>query len=176
MMNSMKWLSQSLVGISGVCIVLMLILVVSDVLARALINVAIPGIDTIVASYLMVATIFLPLALLQILEENIAVDVLRDNVPDFMKDIFDIIAHILAVAFYGILGWIYFKVAVDAFEIREYVTGAWDVPIWPARVFMPIGLFFGSVAALGKLFLSIRDLFTGAPPPPHDSTGAFWNE
>lgn len=176
MMATLSRISQAFVGLAGIGVVLMLVLVVTDVVARALFNVAVPGIDTIVASYLMVATIFLPLALLQILEENIAVDALRDNVPDLVKDLFDIIAHLLAVGFYALLGWIYFEVAIDAFEIKEFVTGTWNVPIWPARVFMPLGLFLGSVAALAKLIVSIYDLFTGTPPDPHDSTGAFWNE
>lgn len=176
MMRVTTLLSQILVGLAGLGIVLMLLLVVGDVLTRTLFNVAIPGMDTIVASYLMISAIFLPLALLQILEENIAVDVLRDHVPDVIKDLFDVIADLLALAFYVLLGWIYFKVAIEAFEIKEYVSGTWDVPIWPARVFMPLGLFLASVAAFVKLLKAIRDFFKGAPPPPHDSTGAFWNE
>lgn len=173
MIRAATALSRAMVGLAGIGIVVMLVLVVSDVLVRAIFNVAIPGIDTIVASYLMVATIFLPLALIQLLDENIAVDALRNAMPDAVQDLFDLIGHLLAVAFYALLGWIYLKVAVEAFEIKEYVTGTWDVPIWPARIFMPLGLFLGTVAAALKALASVRALFTGAKPPSHDVTGAF---
>ncbi|WP_323038751.1 TRAP transporter small permease [Gemmobacter sp.] len=164
---------RGLVGLAELSVVAMLILVVADVVSRAVFNISIPGIDTIVASYLMVAVSFLPLALLHLLEENIAVDFLRNMVPDAMKDIFDIIAHLLAVAYYGLGAWIFYLVAVEAFHIREYVTGTWDVPIWPARILMPLGLLVGGLAALAMLFRALRALFTGAKPSAHDSTGAF---
>lgn len=173
MMRAATTISRAMVGLAGIGIVVMLVLVVSDVISRAVFNVALPGIDTIVASYLMVATIFLPLALIQILDENIAVDALRNAVPDMLKDVFDLIGHVLGVIFYALLGWIYFKVAVDAFEIREFVTGTWDVPIWPARIFMPLGLFLATVAAGLKALAAIRALISGAKPPSHDATGAF---
>lgn len=165
-------LSSLLLWIAGLGIVIMLVLVTADVISRMLFNVAIPGTDTIVASYLMVATVFLPLAMIELLDENIAVDILRDRVPDFMKDIFDIIAHLLAAGFYLILAWIYYEVAVEAFERKEFVTGTWDVPIWPARIFMPAGLFIAVLAAVMKLFLAFQALITGAKPASHDNTGA----
>lgn len=168
----MTTLSNLLVWIAGIGIVIMLVLVTADVFSRTLLNMAIPGTDTIVASYLMVATIFLPLAIIELLDENIAVDIVRDNVPDLMKDLFDILAHLLAGGFYLILAWIYYEVAVEAFERKEFVTGTWDVPIWPARIFMPVGLFVAALAALMKLFLAARALITGATPASHDKTGA----
>jgi TRAP-type C4-dicarboxylate transport system permease small subunit len=124
-----------MIVLAGLGIILMLVLVVTDVIGRSVLNVAIPGIDTVVASYLMVATIFLPLGLLQLLDENIAVDILRDWVPD---------------------------------AIKEYVTGTWNVPIWPARILMPIGLFVAAIAAVAKLTHAIGALFSGSKPDSHD--------
>lgn len=173
MMKAIEHASNVMVAFAKLGIVVMLVLVVADVLVRAILNTAIPGIDTIVASYLMVSTIFLPLALLHMLEENIAVEALFAAMPVRVQELFDIIAHILAVGFYGLLGWIYYEVAVEAFHIKEYVTGTWDVPIWPARVFMPIGLALGTIAAAAKLVNAIRNFVTGQTPPPHDTAGAF---
>lgn len=172
MLRFLSLVSRAMTGLAGIGIVIMLVLVTSDVLMRAVFNVAIPGIDAVVASYLMVATIFLPLALLEILEENIAVDVLRDVVPDLVKDLFDIIAHILGASFYALLGWLYFKVAVEAFEVREFMTGTWDVPIWPARVFMPVGLSLAACVATAKLMVAIRMIVTGKKPSDHHTMGS----
>ncbi|MCR8549202.1 TRAP transporter small permease [Salipiger sp. P9] len=166
-------ISRFAVGLSGFGIILMLVLVVADVLLRTFFNVSIPGNDTIVASYLMVAAIFLPLALLQVLDENIVVDALYDRLPTIVQDLLDVLAHLLAVLFYLLLGWIYYRVAIEAFEVKEYITGTWNVPIWPARILMPAGLFLGSLAALVKTALAIRNLIAGTPPPPHQSSGAF---
>ncbi|AJE46803.1 TRAP transporter small permease [Celeribacter indicus] len=166
-------ISRLAVAIAGVGIVLMLVLVVADVVLRATFNMAIPGNDTIVASYLMVAAIFLPLALLQMLDENIAVEALYDRCPAVLRDVFDLLAHVLTLAFYLILGWVYAEVAVEAFAVKEFVTGTWNVPIWPARVFMPAGLFLGAFAAAVKAVQAARYMRAGAPPPPHDTPGAF---
>lgn len=160
-------------GLAGIGIIIMLVLVTSDVIMRATFNIALPGVDAIVASYLMVATIFLPLALLEILDENIAVDALRSIVPDVVKDLFDITAYILGAFFYALLGWLYFKVAVEAFEVREFMSGTWNVPIWPARVFMPAGLFLAACAATAKLIGAVRLLVTGEKPSDHHSAGSF---
>ncbi|MDK3018402.1 TRAP transporter small permease [Pseudodonghicola flavimaris] len=173
MFGVLRLVSRAATGLAGIGIIIMLVLVTSDVLMRAIFNIALPGIDAIVASYLMVATIFLPLALLEVLDENIAVDALRNAVPDLMKDLFDIVAYILGAAFYALLGWLYFKVAIEAFEVREYVTGTWDVPIWPARVFMPIGLILAAAVAAAKLIIAIRMLVTGQKPSDHHTAGSF---
>jgi len=166
-------ISRFAVGVTALGIVLMLLLVVVDVLLRAVLNIAIPGNDTIVASYLMVATIFLPLAMLQILDENIAVDALYQHFPAWMKDLLDVLAHLLTAAFYLLLSWVYLKVAIESFEVKEYVTGTWDVPIWPARIIMPVGLFLGGFAAVVKTVTSLCDAFRDTPHPPHDPSGVF---
>lgn len=173
MQRTIALASKGMTALAGGGIVIMLLLVTADVLARSLFNIAIPGTDTIVASYLMVATIFLPLALLEILDENIAVDVLRDNVPDRIKDIFDIIAHLLAAGYYALLGWLYWHVALEAFAVKEFVTGSWDVPIWPARVFMPLGLFVATLASVSQLFTAIKALVTGSKPSEHHPAGGY---
>ena len=172
MQRAISLLSHAMIALAGVGIVSMLLFVVADVTARVVFNTALPGTDTIVASYLMVATIFLPLALLQLRDENIAVDALRDVVPDLVKDVFDIIGHLLTLAFYCLLGWLYFKVAIDSFRVREFVTGTWDVPIWPARVIMPLGLGLGAAAAALKLACAVRAMATGEKAPSHDTTEA----
>jgi len=170
MQRALHIVSQAIQRFAMLCTLIMLILVVSDVASRGFLNIAIPGVDTIVASYLMVAVIFLPLAMLHILDENITVSVVYDAVPNVVKDLFDILAHILAFGYYIILAWVYYKVAVESFEIKEFITGTWDVPIWPARIFMPLGLFMGSVVSLGKLIATIQDMVAGAPAE-HKTTG-----
>ncbi len=153
--------SKASIVVAMIGVLIMLIIVVADVLSRGLLNIAIPGVDTVVAAYLMVSSIFLPLAALQLTDGNIAISVLWDSVPFRLQRIFDLIAHALALIFFTLLGWLYFNVAIDAFEVNEYVTGTWNVPIWPARILMPIGLFLGATAALAKLLISLIELTYG---------------
>lgn len=160
-MKPIRASANGLVLLAEIGIVLMLLLIVSDVLSRGFLNVPIPGTDAIVASYFMVATIFLPLALLQILDENIAVDALYGLMPASIQLVFVVVAHLCALVFYALLGWIYYHVAVEAIEIREFVSGTWDVPIWPARLIMPVGLCLGSLAALFKMLEALRHLVSG---------------
>lgn len=165
-----EWISRALNAIAGASIVVMLILVCSDVLSRMLFNIAIPGTNTVVASYLMVATIFLPLATLQLLEENISVEVISGLLPVPLQNLCDIIGHLLSGTFYVLLGYLYYHVAVEAIEIREFASGTWDVPIWPARVIMPLGLFIAALAAALKAILVLTHIFK-KPENSHDHHG-----
>jgi TRAP-type C4-dicarboxylate transport system permease small subunit len=171
MLNLVKTMSGAMIYLAGVGIILMLVLVVSDVVGRAVLNTAIPGIDTIVASYLMVATIFLPLGLLQVLDENISVDFLHNIMPKWMQGVFDVLAQLLAMLFFALLGWLYFWVAVEAYETKEYVTGTWDVPIWPARILMPLGLAVASFAAAVMLYRAVFALFSRSKPLSNSHSG-----
>lgn len=161
-------LSRAMLVLAGIATIMMLVMIVADVISKAVFNFALPGVDTIVASYLMVAVIFLPLAMVELLEENIAVDVLYNVFPTSIQHLCGMLGHLLTAVFYALLGWLYIGVAVEAIEIREFVTGAWNVPIWPARIIMPAGLIIGAIVALVKLALILTDLLG---PKPHRDTG-----
>lgn len=158
-----KGLSQSLIVVAGIATIVMLVIIVADVISKAFFSFAIPGVDTIVASYLMVAVIFLPLAMLELIEENIAVDVLYNVMPVVLRRLCAILGHVLTILFYLLLAWLYLAVAIEAFEIREFVTGSWNVPIWPARIIMPIGLTFAAAVAIVKLLLILKNLIKLEP-------------
>jgi len=161
-------LSRAMLVLAGIATVVMLVTIVADVISKSAFNFALPGVDRIVASYLMVAVIFLPLAMLELLEENIAVDVLYHVLPTSIQHLCAMLGHLLTAVFYGLLGWLYAGVAIEAIEIREFVSGAWNVPIWPARMIMPAGLIIGAIVALVKLCLILIDLLG---PNPHRDTG-----
>lgn len=147
--------SRVLSVIAGIGLVVMMVVVDADVLSRALFSRAVPGIDAVVANYLMVGSIFLPLAMLQMTNENIAVDSVYDLMPAGLKLVCDLLANVLTIVLYGVLAWLYSKVAVDAFEIREFVSGTWDVPTWPARIIMPLGLAFAVLVSFLNLFVAV---------------------
>ncbi len=151
---------------SEVGIAAMLLLVVADVCCRAVFNLAIPGVDTVVAAYLMVATIFLPLAMLHALDENIVVDIVYGALPARAQAVLDVMAHLATLAFYGLLAWIYAQVSVESVTVREFVTGTWDVPIWPARLIMPLGASLGAgVAAVLLVHAAARACAPAAMRP-----------
>jgi len=160
-------MARLMTGLASVGTLMMLALVSCDVLSRLLFNIAIPGTETIVASYLMVAIIFLPLAMLQLQEENISVEVIANLVPVPLQLVFDLVGHLLTAIFYGLLAYLYYHVAVEAIEIREFVSGTWNVPIWPARLIMPFGLFVGVIAAVTKGIVVLGKLASGSSKGPH---------
>ena len=158
-------------AIAGLSVAIMVVLVTSDVVMRALFRISILGVDAVVASYLMIATIFLPLAMVGFLEEHITVDALHYQASNVIKNLFDLVGHLLSFVLYSSLAFLYFKTAIESYEIREYITGTWNVPIWPARIIMPIGLGLAGVAAVVKLALIARALHAGSNPTSSNANG-----
>lgn len=54
---------------------------------------------------------------------------------------------------------------IDSFTRGEFQMGLIQWPLWPARLVMPVGLFFLGLQLLFRLIDSIRTLITGEPEP-----------
>lgn len=152
-----RWLS--LLGGVGIC--LMMLLTTLDVAGKYLLNRPIPGVAEIIASYFMISAVFLPLADTEKRGEPIAVDLFYERMPLGGRLLCNLLGIVLTAVFYGVMAWQNMQVALDAYAIGEYVSGAWDVVIWPSKFLIPLGLAC-AFAVLAWRIAHLRQISTAA--------------
>lgn len=156
--------SHALVLVCSAALVLMMVQVTLDVAGKYLLHEPIPGSETIVASYYMVAIVFLPLAWVEVRGEAIAVEILYGIASKPIRMIMAAMGAGATVICYGFLALFLWEPALHAYRIGEFDAGTWDVITWPSRFLLPIGLALGALAAL----LQMIRILTGRPPIQDD--------
>ncbi len=156
--------SHALVLVCSAALVLMMVQVTLDVAGKYLLHEPIPGNETIVASYYMVAIVFLPLAWVEVRGEAIVVELLYGIASKPIRTLMAAMGAAATVICYGFLAWFLWAPAMHAYRIGEFDAGTWDVITWPSRFLLPIGLGLGALAAL----LQMTRILTGGAPLQHD--------
>tara|TARA_R110000787_G_scaffold6137_10_gene21755 strand:- start:15832 stop:16422 length:591 start_codon:yes stop_codon:yes gene_type:complete len=141
-----KWirlLSKGLALIGGVSVVLMMIHVVADIIAKYLFNSPIEGTLEVVSAYYMVAVVFLPLAIAELRREHIIVDMFIRHFAFTPRVYTYVLTGLITAGFYGLLAYETGEAALHALKINEVMMGTSFVVVWPSRWFLPIG--FGAI-------------------------------
>lgn len=155
MQRTFYLLSKTLAFFAGLALVFMLLHVSLDVIGKYFFSKPIPGTAEVVASYYMIAAVFLPLAYLESTNRPIMVELFYDRMPKLSKTACDLLATTCSFLFFFFLakeGW---QIALKSFEIREIVEGAWKVVVWPSRFLIPIGLALACVVLILRFLLII---------------------
>lgn len=124
----------------------------ADVATRQLTGSSIPGVVEY-SEVLMVGLIFLGLAYAQRTGAHIGVDLVTERMPVRVAHAVRSVGLLLAILVLAVMAWETLEVALRAVESREYRFGLVQVPIWPARLLIPIGL----VALLLELAITLID-------------------
>lgn len=124
----------------------------ADVTSRQVTGSSIPGVVEY-SEVLMVGLIFLGLAYAQRVGAHIGVDLVTERMPVRVAHLVRSVGLVIAIGVVAIMGWETLEVALRSFESREFRFGLVQVPIWPARLLIPIGLG----ALLLELAISLYD-------------------
>ena len=146
-----RLIDQALLAVGCVFLLVMMLHITVDVLARALFNSAVIGTLETVSYYHMVLAVLLPLAFVERTGENIRVDVLVQRAPVRMQLAFYVMACIVGLAFFGALAW---QGALDAWQStlrQETIMSNFLFYIWPSRWALPIAFGAAWIATLNNL-------------------------
>ncbi len=98
-------------------------------------------------------------------------DILLERFPENIRNIIsNIISPIMGITFFGIITWISFGDALRALEIGQVSRSSWPVPLFPIKIFVPIGYGFLCLVLVIRLVLGFLHLKT-SPREPQSSTG-----
>jgi TRAP-type C4-dicarboxylate transport system permease small subunit len=88
-------------------------------------------------------------------------DLLLERFPENVRSIIsNIISPIMGLTFFGIITWISFGDAMRALEFNQHTFSAWPVPLFPVKIFIPIGYGFLCLVLLIRLVLGLFRLKT----------------
>lgn len=140
-------LSDAFSILGAVAVVLMLVTIVADVVARQMAGVAVPFTVEVVSRYYMVGVGFLALAWVDRRGEMIRVELLGPIVGGRLNELF---VALLCTAAYAVLAYTTWRVALREWSIGSFVV-ALDtrLPVWPSYFIPPAA--FALAAVLGLL-------------------------
>lgn len=133
-------LTNGLAFVGGLAVVLMMLHVCADVVAKYVFNMPIRGTLEIVSNYYMVAVVFLPLALVERRNAHISVEIVSQHLPLRVQTILIGVVCLVCIGFYGMFFWQSLIDAIAKYEIGEYIRGQIRIVNWPSRFMLPVGL------------------------------------
>ncbi|NEW88359.1 MULTISPECIES: TRAP transporter small permease [Rhodopseudomonas] len=149
--------SALLAWIGGIALVMMMLHIAADVVARYVFNAPLHGTVEIVSSYYMVAVVFLPLAMIERANGHIVVELATRHLPGSVQNVLIGVVALLSAAYFGAFAWQTGGDAIKKYEIGEQALGTVAVTVWPTRFFLPVGC---GMIALVLVYKAIR-LFRG---------------
>lgn len=149
------WIERVALGgvvVGSAAVVLTMLLIVADVLGRKFFK-SVPGALEL-SEGLMIVIIFMPAAYVALRKGHIFIDAVTMHLPRNVQIILDAFSAVFGLVLFGIIAWMSWGVAWQAFQIGEYRVGLVSIPIWPFRMVFSIGYWLLCIALI---YYAIRE-------------------
>ncbi|WP_209427982.1 TRAP transporter small permease [Pararhodobacter sp. SW119] len=147
--------NRILMIVAAVAVTTMMLLVIADVLSSYLLGRQIRNSFEIVAFYLMVAVVFLPLGSVELSHEHITTDLMVQAMPRSIRLGLFVLTQLIGAAFVALLCYQTGIDALRSYARNEMVMGTTMLVTWPSRFFLPIGLAFLVICLLANAATAI---------------------
>lgn len=148
--------------LAGLCIIVLMGLSSFDVIRRSLLNQSIPGVNEIIEVVLAIV-IFLGVAGAQTSGSQIATPIVTNLMPARLGHAVRTFAGAIATF---IVIWMLIetlKVGIASYQSNEFRFGLANIPVWPARLMIPVGLLGLAVALVVQTFTHLYHLIANSP-------------
>lgn len=152
--DTVTGLSRILDKIAGLCMGAIMLLIISNILLRALFNHPILGTYEY-AGFLTAAAIGLALAYCAIQNGHIAVSFVVDRFPPGIQAAVDIFSHMAALCFWGLAAWHTLKYGTNMAS-TGLVSPTTQTPVYPFVYIVSFGIFILCLVELVRLIESIK--------------------
>lgn len=125
-------------GVAASAIFLVMLLVVADVVGRNVLGAPVPGSFEISES-LMVFIVFLAVGYVEATGGNIRVELLGSRVSERKRHLLHALTCLLGILFFGLIAWDTWRYALESWAVREFMTGTLPLPLYPAKLAVPVG-------------------------------------
>jgi|GEM_PF-789138 len=152
--NLLSFVNDRMSELGGWILVIMVILLSVDLISRGL-NKPIQGLTTL-SVLILISTVYLGLARCEEKGEHANIDLLPSKLSVKGRVLNIILVHIIelitiAVFLYGTIGS-----AVSSYNTNEMFADVVKIPMWPAKIFISIGLFIYILQIISNLVDSIK--------------------
>jgi TRAP-type C4-dicarboxylate transport system permease small subunit len=151
--NQLNRISAWLTVVAGIALVAMMTIVILDVVGKYMFNQPVQGTLEIVAYYLMVPVVFLPLAHTEYTEEHIRIELFTQNMSKAHTRILDSAACLLSATYILIFAWAGTKKAWSMTKIYEQQELMhFNIELWAVRWIIPISCVILALTFLVKAY------------------------
>lgn len=159
-----RWISTTFAVCASSIIAVIMLLTTADVIKRYITGSSLPGV-TEFSEVFLVAAVFLGLAFAMRIGSHIGVDIVITRLRPRVSRAVQTIGMVIALV---VLTWMAIETigtAAHSIAINEFRYGLIKVPVWPAKILIPVGLsalILECVVFLVKLYRPDR---SGENPP-----------
>lgn len=150
-MNTVNRITKALSILAGVLLAAVAVIIVADIVHRYITNRSLPGIIEY-SEVALVAIAYLAFPQAERRMAHIRVDSITGLLWRRASVVLFSVAHVAVIAMIAYFAWVTGVEALHSWEIGEYRLGTAQVPIWPARVVIPICFAFVALQLTGTLF------------------------
>ncbi|KHA54155.1 MULTISPECIES: TRAP transporter small permease subunit [Rhodobacterales] len=156
METAFRRFTQTLMYIGGAGLLFMMLHVTLDVVLKVAFNAPIQGTVEISSYYYMVGIVMLPMALVELEDDQISVDLLFNLFPAPLQKVCLLLTLMATAAVLAVIAWRTGQDAIRAFRVGEVVMGSREIIVWPARCMLPLGFTLAAIAALLRVIMVIQ--------------------
>ena len=133
-------INQILSGFTGWLMLAMMILLVIDIITRSYFK-PIQGM-AVMSVFVMMVVIYLGLARCEEHKEHVNLEIVTNALPPPLRRFMGLLSHVLALGTVGLLFYSVLVNAVAAYQSHESLEGTVELPLWPVKFIMVVGLVF----------------------------------
>jgi TRAP-type C4-dicarboxylate transport system permease small subunit len=133
-------INQILSGFTGWLMLAMMILLVIDIITRSYFK-PIQGM-AVGSVFVMMVVIYLGLARCEENKEHVNLEIVTNALPLPIRRFMGLFSHLLALGTVGLLFYSVLVNAISAYRSNESIEGTVELPTWPVKFIMVVGLVF----------------------------------
>jgi TRAP-type mannitol/chloroaromatic compound transport system permease small subunit len=126
-------------GIAAASTLAIMILTTLDVVGRYIIGSPLKG-NVEISEILFLSAVYLGLSYTHLFREHVGVDLFISHLSKRTRLFLETIMLLLALFTYGVLAWRGAGAFWTSVETGEYRWGLISIPLWPARLMIPLGV------------------------------------
>lgn len=163
LMDRIAW-CLSIIG--AFVLLIMLVVTIADVIADKLLNLPFPGATELVMSIMPISVCAFLLSV-QIKKRHIAIDILINRFGPRARVFLQLLTPPCGIFLFGLLTWLSFPLAIHSVKIGEHTGGNVGVPMYPAKVMIPVATGLVTIQLIIEMVRTVRDLKNPPMPATH---------
>jgi TRAP-type mannitol/chloroaromatic compound transport system permease small subunit len=163
-MDRIAW-CLSIIGVF--VLLLMLVMTIADVVADKVLKLPFPGATELIMSIMPISVCAFLLSV-QIKKRHIVIDLLVSRLSPKARVVLQLLTQPCGLFLFGLLTWLTIPMAIHSVRIGEHTGGNVGVPMYPAKVMIPIATGLVAIQMAIELVRTIGHL--KHPPPVEERT------
>ncbi len=161
MKNAVSKINGVLSGFTGWLMLVMMLLLVADIIWR-MAGMPLQGLAEL-SVFVMMIVVYLGFSRCEEYKEHVALEFITDALPVRFRRVAHILVQTLSTMTIALLLYAVILDALNAFTTKEAIEGVMELPTWPTKFFMVLGMIFFLIQATINIFKLPKEEKTDEP-------------